>query len=60
MAAMFVYGSKGNEQSLQRTFHRCLIPSFGSFSSINIAHYIPIRLQTWPPQVILLSDWVIF
>ena len=31
MAVMFVNGSGRNEQSLQRTFHRCLLPSFGSF-----------------------------
>jgi hypothetical protein len=31
MAAMFVNGSGRNEQSLQRTFHRCFLPSFGSF-----------------------------
>ena len=29
--AMFVNESGGNEQSLQRTFHRCFLPSFGSF-----------------------------
>jgi 3-methyladenine DNA glycosylase Tag len=28
---MFVNGSGQNEQSQQRTFHRCLLPSFGSF-----------------------------
>jgi hypothetical protein len=28
-------------------------------SSIKIAHFIPIRSQTWPPQEILVSDWVI-
>ena len=28
---MFVNGSGRNEQSLQRTFHRCLLPRFGSF-----------------------------
>jgi hypothetical protein len=28
--------------------------------SIKIAHFIPIRLQTWPPQAILVSDWQIF
>jgi len=28
---MFVNGSGQNEQSLQRTFHRCFLPSFGSF-----------------------------
>jgi hypothetical protein len=28
-------------------------------SSIKIAHFVPIRLQTWPPQAILVSDWLI-
>jgi hypothetical protein len=28
---MFVYGSRRNEQSLQRTFHRCFLSSFSSF-----------------------------
>jgi hypothetical protein len=28
---MFVNGSGRNEQSQQRTFHRCFLPSFGSF-----------------------------
>jgi hypothetical protein len=28
-------------------------------SSINIAHFVPIRLQTWLPQAILISDWLI-
>ena len=31
MAAMFVNESSRNEQSLQRTFHICFLPSFGSF-----------------------------
>ena len=31
MTAMFVNGSGQNEQSLQRSFHRCFLPSFGSF-----------------------------
>ena len=31
VAAMFVIGSGQNEQSLQRTFHRCFLPRFGSF-----------------------------
>jgi hypothetical protein len=29
-------------------------------SSIKNDHSVPIRLQTWPPQVILVSDWLIF
>ena len=23
-----------------------------------IAHFVPIRYQTWPPQTILASDWL--
>jgi hypothetical protein len=28
-------------------------------SSINNAPFVPIRYQTWPPQAILVSDWLI-
>ena len=31
LAAMFVNGSGQNEQSLERTFHRCFLPIFTSF-----------------------------
>jgi hypothetical protein len=31
MVAMFINGSGQNEQSLERTFHRCFLPSFSSF-----------------------------
>jgi hypothetical protein len=31
MVAMFVNGSGKNEQSLERTFHRCFLSSFPSF-----------------------------
>ena len=31
VAAMFVNGSGRNVQSIQRTFHRCFLPSFGTF-----------------------------
>ena len=31
VVAMFVYGSGRNQQSSQRTCHRCFPPSFGSF-----------------------------
>ena len=34
VAAMFVNGSGRNEHSLQRTFHRCFLPSFGSFGRV--------------------------
>jgi len=31
MVAMFIDGSGQNEQSLERAFHRCFLPSFTSF-----------------------------
>jgi hypothetical protein len=31
VVAMFVNGSRQNVQSLERTFYRCFLPSFGSF-----------------------------
>jgi hypothetical protein len=31
VAAMFINGSGQNIQSLERTFHRCFLPSFSSF-----------------------------
>jgi hypothetical protein len=32
MVAMFVNGSGQNDQSLERTFHRCFLPSFTSLA----------------------------
>ena len=34
VAAMFDNGSGRIEQSLQRTFHRCFLPSFGPFGQV--------------------------
>jgi hypothetical protein len=34
VAAMFVNGSGLNEQHLEKTFHRCFLPSFGSFGKV--------------------------
>jgi hypothetical protein len=36
-----------------------LVESMYGRSSINIADFVPIRLQTWPPQAILVSHWLI-
>jgi hypothetical protein len=36
-----------------------LVGSIYGRSSIKIAHFVPIGLQTWPPQAILVSDWLI-
>ena len=60
VVAMFVNGSGQNELSLQRTFHRCFLPSFGSFgkvvSEVKIFRNRPIRNKNcmwWP---CLLTD----
>jgi hypothetical protein len=39
--------------------NRNLVGSILGRSSITIAHLVPIHLQTWPPQTILVSDWLI-
>ena len=37
--------------------NRNLVGSIYGRSSIKIAHFVMIHLQTWPPQAILVSDW---
>ena len=62
VAAIFVIGSGRNEQSLQRTFHRCFLPSFGSFgkavSEEKIFRNRPIRNKSrlWRPYLVLDLD----
>ena len=60
MATMFVNGSKRNEQFLQRTFHRCFLPRFGSFgqavSEQKIFRNRPIRNKNCPWRPCLLMD----
>jgi hypothetical protein len=36
-----------------------LVGSIYGRSSIKIAHFVPIGEQTWPPQAIIVSDWLI-
>jgi hypothetical protein len=36
-----------------------LVGSIYGMSSIKIAHFVAISKQTWPPQAILVSDWLI-
>ena len=59
---MFVNGSGRNEQSLQRTFHRCSLPSFGSFGQAvskekNFKNQ-PIRKKNrlWRPCLLMNRD----
>jgi hypothetical protein len=62
VAVMFVNGSGRNEQSLQRTFHRCFLPSFGSFgqavSEEKIFKNQPIRNKNclWRPCLLMDQD----
>jgi hypothetical protein len=61
VAAMFVNGSGRNERSLQRTFHRCFLPSFGSFGqavSEKIIKNRPIRNKNclWRPCLLMERD----
>jgi hypothetical protein len=39
--------------------NRNLVESIYGRSSIKIAHFVLFCLQTWPPQAILVSDWMI-
>jgi hypothetical protein len=45
MAAIFVNVSGRNEHS--------------RMSYIKLVHIVVIRYQTWPPQAIIVSDWLI-
>jgi hypothetical protein len=60
VAAMHVNGSGRNEQSLQRTFHRCFLSSFGLFgqavSEEKIFKNRPIRNKNYLWQPCLLMD----
>jgi hypothetical protein len=39
--------------------NRNLVGSIYGKCSINIAHFVSIHLLTWPPQAIIVSDWLI-
>ena len=62
MVAMFVNRLGQNQQSLQRTFHRSFLPSFGSFgqavSEENIFRNRPIRNKNclWRPCLLTVRD----
>ena len=59
VVAMFANRSGRNEQSSQRTFHRCFLPSFGSFgqavSEEKILKNRPIRNKNclWRPCLVM-------
>jgi hypothetical protein len=62
VVAMLVNGSGRNEQCLERTAHRCFLPSFGSFgqtvSEENIFKNRPIKNKNylWWPCLLMDKD----
>jgi hypothetical protein len=51
--------SANQNQELPVVAIRNLVGSICGMSSMKIAHFVPIGLQTWPPHAILVSDWSI-
>jgi hypothetical protein len=51
--------NKSSPLKLLGQMNRNLVGSIYGRSSIKIAHFVVIRYQTWPPQAILFSDWLI-
>ena len=62
VVAMFVNGSERNEQSLQKIFHKCFLPSFGSFGQVVSEEKLflnrPIRNKNclWRPCLLMDQD----
>ena len=56
---MFANRSERNEQSLQRTFHRCILPNFSSFeiavSEENMFQKSTNQKQEWPMAAIFVN-----
>ena len=58
LVSEWLISKKSSLQPLGQTnWH--LIGSIYGRSSIKIVHFVSIRWQTWPPQAILVSDWLI-
>jgi hypothetical protein len=58
----FLEINQSNKSSLLKPLgqmDRNLVGSILGWPFIKIAHLVPIRKQTWPPQANLISDWLI-
>ena len=56
--AMFVNGSGQNEQSLKRIFHRCFLPSFGSFGQVVSEEKIFLKSTNHKPELPVATMFV--
>ena len=56
---MFVNGSKRNEQSLQRTFHRCFLPSFISFAGQAVSEESLFQKSTYKKQELPITTMLV-
>ena len=59
---MFLIGRFLNQLFLWKTLGQMIWNLVGSIygrCSIKIVYFVPIRSQTWPPQAILVSNWLI-
>ena len=50
---------KSSPLKLLGQMNRNLVGSIYGRSFVKIAHFVPIHLQTWKPQAIVVSDWLI-
>ena len=55
---LFTFWSSPRQRLSQMKWN--LVGSIYGRSSLKIAHFVPIHLQTWSPWAILVSDWPIF
>jgi hypothetical protein len=55
----WLISKKSSPLKLPGQMNQNLVGSILGRSSIKIAHLVPICLQTWPPQAILVFDWLI-
>ena len=55
----WLISKKSSPLKLLSQMNRNLVGSIYGRSSIKNAHFVPIHEQTWPPQAILVSNWLI-
>jgi hypothetical protein len=56
----WLISKKYSPLKLRSQMNRNLVGSIYGRSSINISYFVMIRLQAWPLQTILVTDWLIY